>query len=206
MLFRSRVRRLVRGPARARAGRHRQRDPRRGREHRPAPPVHRPRGDRLPELQRHDAPHARGGRRVVRQRRDAVRAVALPVRARGRVRAALPRGLHLRGRGPDARVVLHAACAGHAAEQHGGRGRRHRVPERHLPRSHPGRRGTEDVQVARERGRPVERAEPARRGRDPLVHVHRVAAGQRAPRGAAETGPRQGAGAAASSRRRFCAR
>ena len=41
--------------------------------------------------------------------RDAVRAVSLPVRERGPVRRALPGGLHLRGPGPDPRLVLLAA-------------------------------------------------------------------------------------------------
>ena len=52
---------------------------------------------------------ARGDRHLVRLGRDAVRAVALPLRARGGVHGALPGRLHLRGRGPDARLVLLAA-------------------------------------------------------------------------------------------------
>jgi isoleucyl-tRNA synthetase len=48
----------------------------------------------------------RGDRRLVRLGCDALRAVALPVREPGDRRALLPGGLHLRGSGPDARVVL----------------------------------------------------------------------------------------------------
>ena len=58
---------------------------------------------------RHDAAPARGDRRLVRLGRDALRAVALPVRERGGVPRALPGRLHLRGHRPDARLVLLAA-------------------------------------------------------------------------------------------------
>ena len=69
-----------------------------------------------------------GARRVVRLRVDAGRAVALPVRERRRVRAALPRRLHLRGDRPDPRLVLLAARGEHA------RVRPVAVPQRRLPR------------------------------------------------------------------------
>ena len=62
-----------------------------------------------------DAPRAGGDRRVVRLRRDAVRPAPLPVRERGHLRAALPGRLHLRGPGPDARLVLLAAGGRDAA-------------------------------------------------------------------------------------------
>ena len=52
---------------------------------------------------------ARGDRRVVRLRRDAVRAVARAARERGALRGALPGRLRLRGARPDARLVLLAA-------------------------------------------------------------------------------------------------
>ena len=74
-----------------------------------APPLHRRGHIRLPRLRRRDAPHARGRRRLVRLRRDALRAVALPVRERRALPRTLPGGFHLRGRRPDARLVLHAA-------------------------------------------------------------------------------------------------
>ena len=57
-------------------------------------------------VRRHDAAGAGGDRRLVRLGRDAVRAVALPLRERGGVCPALPGGLHLRGPGSDAGMVL----------------------------------------------------------------------------------------------------
>ena len=94
------LRRLDRRAARAR---------RRG-ARRPAPAVHR-RGRRATarscggEMRRVEEVD----RRLVRLGRDAVRAVPLPVRERGGVRRALPGRLHLRGPGPDPRLVLLAA-------------------------------------------------------------------------------------------------
>ena len=77
---------------------------------RPAPPLHR-RGRAA--AARHCGGEMRrvagGDRHLVRQRRDALRPVPLPVRERGAVRGALPGRLHLRGDRPDARLVLHAA-------------------------------------------------------------------------------------------------
>ena len=49
------------------------------------------------QVRRRDAPGRVGDRHLVRQRRDALRPVPLPVRERGGVRGALPRRLHLRG-------------------------------------------------------------------------------------------------------------
>ena len=57
----------------------------------PAPPLHRRGRARLRELRRRDAPRRRGDRRLVRLGRDAVRAVPLPVRERGGVRASASR-------------------------------------------------------------------------------------------------------------------
>ena len=75
--------------------------------------LHRPYIDevvaRLRELRRRDAPGRVGDRHLVRQRRDALRPVPLPVRERGAVRGALPGRLHLRGDRPDPRLVLHPA-------------------------------------------------------------------------------------------------
>ena len=71
-----------------------------------APPVRR-RGDvPVPRVRREDAPHARGDRRVVRLRLDAVRPVARATLERGALRGALPGRLHLRGARPDPRLVL----------------------------------------------------------------------------------------------------
>ena len=88
---------------------------------------------------------ARGHRLLVRLRRDAVRAVALPVRERERVRAALPRRLHLRGDRPDARLVLHAA-----RDRDDGRGRASYATSL-LPEHILDERGQEDEQVAGQR-------------------------------------------------------
>jgi isoleucyl-tRNA synthetase len=68
----------------------------------------------LPECGGDMHARARGHRRLVRLRLHAVRAVALPVRERGRSSRALPGRLHLRGHRPDARLVLQPAGGGHA--------------------------------------------------------------------------------------------
>ena len=60
-------------------------------------------------VRRRDAPRARGDRRLVRLRLHAVRAAPRPVREPGAVRGRVPGRLHLRGAGPDARLVLLAA-------------------------------------------------------------------------------------------------
>ena len=95
---------------------------------------------------RDDAPGARGDRHLVRLRLDAVRPVALSVRARGRVRAALPGRFHLRGGGSDPGLVLFAA-----------RDRRHglrpgALSPRRGERAGPGRAGSEDVEEPGQRG------------------------------------------------------
>ena len=99
---------------------------------RPAPPLHRRGHGRLREVRRRDAAGRVGDRHLVRQRRDALRPVPLPVRERGGVQGALPGRLHLRGDRPDARLVLHAAGRVDAAV------RRVQLPQLRLPRSHPG--------------------------------------------------------------------
>ena len=81
------LRRIDRGPARAR----------RRRPRRPAPPLHRRGHAALRGVRRRDAPRRGGDRRLVRLGLDAVRAVPLPVRGRGAVRRALPGRLHQRG-------------------------------------------------------------------------------------------------------------
>ena len=87
-----------------------------------------------------------GHRHVVRLGGDAVRAMGVSPRARSRhrgVRTELPRRLHLRGDRPDAWLVLHAHGRGRLALRRGG------LPERRVSRADPGRRGPEDVEVAR---------------------------------------------------------
>ncbi len=78
----------------------------------PAPAVHR-RG-RVPvcRVRRGDAAHARGDRRLVGLRLDAVRPVARAFRERAC--SAFPGRLHLRGARPDPRLVLLAARREHA--------------------------------------------------------------------------------------------
>ena len=97
------------------------------------------------------------------------------------LRCALPRRLHLRGRRPDARLVLHAARPRHAAQRRRGRARGRRLPQRDQRRPDRGRRGPEDVQVARQRRRPVGSDRRPRGGRAALVHVRRRAARQLPP-------------------------
>ena len=118
---------------------------------------------------------ARGDRRLVRQRRDAVRAVRLPAPRAAGVRRPLPRRLHLRGDRPDARLVLHA---------HGGRHARLRpvlVQDRALPRPHPRRGGPQDEQAPRQRPRADPADGRARRRRGALVHARRRVAVAGAP-------------------------
>jgi hypothetical protein len=85
-----------------------------------------------------DAPGARGARLLVRVGVDAVRPGALPVRERRLVRAPLPGRLHRRVHRPDARLVLHAARAGHGAVRPAGvlhlREPRHRARRRRRAR------------------------------------------------------------------------
>ena len=117
-------------------------------------------------LRRRDASRERGRRRLVRQRRDAVRPGAPPVRA-GCPGRPLPRRLHLRGAGSDPRLVLLAPGRGDPALRRDG------LPQRRLPRPDPRRRGPEDEQEPRQRDRALDRARPPGRGRLPLVPAHR---------------------------------
>ena len=72
-----------------------------------AAPALRRRGHlRLRRVRRRGPPGARGDRRLVRLGLHARGAVALPVRERGGLRAALPGRLHLRGDRPDPGLVL----------------------------------------------------------------------------------------------------
>ncbi len=112
---------------------------------------------------------------MVRLGRDAVRPAPLPVRERGRVRGELPGGLHLRGAGPDARLVLLAA-GGRDAARAGGP-----LPQRRVPGADPRRGGPEDVEVEGQHGRAVAGARHLRRGRVPLVLLHLQAALGRLP-------------------------
>ena len=102
------------------------------------------------------------------------------------VRRTVPRRLHHRGDRPDARVVLHADGRGRAAF------RLDRVPQRRVPRTS-GRRGRpEDVEVARQRARPLGGAGPSGRRRAAVVDDHeRLAVGVAPdrPRGAGRDRP-----------------
>ena len=129
----------------------------------------------LREVRRRDAPGRVGDRHLVRQRRDAVRAVPLPVRERGAVRGALPGRLHLRGDRPDPRLVLHAARRVDPAVRH------LQLPQLRLPRADPRPRGPEDVEEPRQRRRALGRDLRPRRRRLPLVLPDLAAALVRLP-------------------------
>ncbi len=113
----------------------------------PAPPLRRHAVVAVPGLRRADAPRARGDRRLVRLGLHAVRPAPRAVRERGRVRAALPRELHLRGDRPDARLVLLADRGLDAAV------RPLALRDGAVPRAHRRSRGQEDVEVARQHRR-----------------------------------------------------
>ena len=88
---------------------------------------------------------------------------------------AVPRGLHLRGARPDARLVLLAARGLGAALRRGV------ISDVPLPRPDPGSGRPEDVEVEGQRRRSVGCAERARGGRIPLVLLHLEAALGRLP-------------------------
>ena len=142
---------------------------------RSAPAVRRRGRDPEPDRRRAAAPRARGDRRLVRLRLDAVRPVARAVREPGEVRGAVPGRLHLRGDRPDPRLVLQPDRDLDAAV------RPELVPDRPLPRPHRRRRGQEDVEVARQHRRAVGRDRPPRRRRVPLVLPDQQAAVGRLP-------------------------
>ncbi len=79
---------------------------------------------------------------------------------------ALPRRFHLRGAGPDARLVLLPAGGLDAAV------RPLVLPQRRVPRVDRRRARAKDVQVARQHGGAVGGDRPLRRRRVPLVSVH----------------------------------
>src|SRR6266705_1598546 len=120
-------------------------------------------GKRLPRVRRHHAARVGGDRRLVRFGRDAVRPVALPVRAPGGLQGPLSGGLHLRGRGSDTRLVLLAA-----RDRRGGV-RRARLQAGDRQRARARRAGPEDVQEPRQRGEPVAGDRGVRRRRRPPV-------------------------------------
>ncbi len=70
------------------------------------------------------------------------------------VRGALPGRLHLRGPGPDPRLVLHPARRVDPAVRH------LQLPQLRLPRPDPRPRGPEDVEEPRQRRRPLGRDRP----------------------------------------------
>ncbi len=74
-----------------------------------------------------------------------------------RFEASVPGGLHLRGAGPDARLVLLAAGGGDAPGPAGA------VPQRGVPGADPGRGRPEDVEVERQHGGAVAGARHLRR-------------------------------------------
>ena len=132
-------------------------------------------------MRRRGPPRTGGRRRLVRQRRDALRPMALPLRKPGALRRALPRRLHLRSGRSDARLVLLAARRSRAAAPRRGRPRTHLLPPRPLARTHPRRTGREDEQVARQCRGPLVRARRARCGCPALVLLRRLARRQPAP-------------------------
>ena len=144
----------------------------------PASPLRRRNRDRLRILPRRRPALPRSRRRLVRLRRDALRAVALPVRKPGPLRRALPRRLHLRSRRPDPRLVLFAPRRGRHAASRRGRARADLIPSRDLARSHSRRGRREDVQVQGQRRRPLGSARRERRRRPALVLLRRLAGRQ----------------------------
>ena len=90
------------------------------------------------------------------------RAVALPVREPGALRASLPGRLHLRGDRPDPRLVLLAARGQHARLRPGA------VPRRRLPRAAARPRRPEDVEEPGQRRRSVVGPHDPRRRRPAL--------------------------------------
>ena len=135
----------------------------------PHRPVRRRHRARLPDVRPPGPSGARGDRRLVRLRLDAVRTVGIPARRGlgGDAGAGLPRGLHLRGDRPDPWLVLHAD---------GGRDAGLRgvvVPQRAVPRAHPGRGRPQDVQAPGQHPRADPADGRARRRRRALVHGRR---------------------------------
>ncbi len=161
-LRRGLLRRIAPGPPR----------PRRRGAGRPSPPVYRRRRPALLPggLRRRDAARPRGDRHLVRLGLDAVRAVPPPLRGVGGVQGAVPGRLHLRGNRPDPGLVLLAARRLDPGL------RPHELPELRLPRPDPRPGGPEDVEEPRQRCRPVGGPLRPRRGRAPLVLLHRPAA------------------------------
>ena len=95
-----------------------------------------------------------GHRRLVRLRVDARRAGRLSPCAQVPRRSStrLPGRLHHRGHRPDPGLVLLAAGRQHAGRSRADAGA---VPARHVPRPHRRRRRAQDVEVGRQRHRPV---------------------------------------------------
>src|SRR3989339_567957 len=148
-----------------RSGRHRSEE---CRDDRPRPP-------------RSHAPHPRGARLLVRERLDALRTIALPVRLRtGRpgpkIPAGLSGGLHRRRHRPDTRMVLHAHDSLFRALQETG------VLQLHRQRHRAGGGRQEDEQAAQELPGNDQGRQSSRRGCRAL-HIHELA--RRARRGSA---------------------
>ena len=110
-------------------------------------------------------PHAGGARLLVRIRLHALCAAPLSFREQGMVQGQLPRGLHRRRPGSDARLVLYPHRAGRRPVPEAG------VQERDRQRHHPGRGRPEDVQAPQELSRSQRADRPHLRRRHPPVHV-----------------------------------
>ena len=129
----------------------------------PAPPLRGRRHHRLPVVRGRRTTARAGAGRLVRLGLDALGTVPSPLHRRRGVRAGVPRRLHLRGDRPDAGLVLLPA------RRQRPRVRRHALPQRGVPGAHRRRARSEDVEVARQRPRPVGHLRPPRRRRPALV-------------------------------------
>ena len=124
----------------------------------------------------------RGAGLLVRVRRHALRAIALPVREPRHFRARLSCGIHRRRARPNARLVLHVDGARHRAVQ------QTRVPQRHRQRLGACRRRQEDVQEPAQL-HASGRFDGSLRRRRPAPASHQLRLGAR--RGTALRGPRR---------------
>ena len=139
-------------------------------QYRPAPSLCGQYRTRVVE-RRADEARKRPDRRVVRLGCHAVRAAALSVRERRRVfQVGLPGRFHRRGRRPDARLVLHAACHRLDALRLGS------LQEHHFERAGVGQERQQDVEAPGQRRRPVRGTRNLRGRRHALVHDLQLAA------------------------------
>ena len=134
---------------------------------RPAPPVRRRRHLHPARRGGHLPPGAAGDRRLVRLRLDAVRPVRRALAQRRGRPGRVPGRLHLRGDRPDPRLVLLADGGRHPGL------RPVLLPQRDLPRPHPGRGRPQDEQAPGQHPGADPADGPARRRRAALVHALR---------------------------------